>query len=185
MIIGVDIDNVVADTEKELRRVLRKRWGIGLEREDITDYALKNLPGIDGETYAELVELFREGGIFLDLDVFDGAKETLERLVSKYEVHLVTSRPERVRDKTLEWLKMHEIPYNKLIFSEHTKLNGVQYELFIEDQENFAVELAESGAFVLLFDAPWNRHVEHVNIDRVYGWDDIQRFCFPPCALGH
>jgi hypothetical protein len=23
-----------------------------------------------------------------------------------------------------------------------------------------------------------------VNIERVYSWQDVRRFCFPPCALG-
>ncbi len=184
MIIGVDIDNVIADTEKELRRVLADNWGIVLEREDIKDYALANMPGVEGKVLNGLTDMFGEGGIFLRLEPMEGAADTLHRLMKSHEVHLVTSRPEKVRPHTEEWLKKNEIPYNELIFADGTKLNGVPYELFIEDQDNFATELAESGAFVLLYDAPWNRHVEHVNIDRVYNWEDVQRFCFPPCAIG-
>lgn len=184
MIIGVDIDNVIADTERELRRVLRDTWGIGLEREDIKDYALANMPGIEGEILDGLMGMFGEGEIFLRLEPMEGAGDTLHRLMKSHEVHLVTSRPEHVRPQTEEWLKRHDIPYHDLMFADGTKLNGVPYELFMEDQDNFATELAESGAFVLLFDAPWNRHVEHVNIDRVHSWEDVRKFCFPPCAIG-
>jgi len=184
MIIGVDIDNVIADTEKELRNVLLDTWGIALDREDISDYALQNMPGIQGDVLDGLIKMFAEGDIFLRLEAIDGAGETLRRLANSHELHLVTSRPEKVRPQTVEWLKTNDIPYHDLIFSEKTKLNGVPYELFIEDQTNFALELAESGAFVLLFDAPWNRQLEHVNIDRVYTWDDVRKFCFPPCAIG-
>lgn len=185
MIIGVDIDNVIADTEKELRRVLLDTKGICLDREDITNYSLRNITGVDDETLGEILAMFNDGGVFEGLDVIEGAKETLGRLVVAHRIVLVTSRPERVRAQTETWLKRESIPYHELMFAQDSKVNGVPYELFIEDQDNFARELAEDGTFVLLFDAPWNRHVEHVNIDRVYSWEDVRKFCFPPCALGH
>lgn len=183
MIIGVDIDNVIADTEKELRRVLLETKGVSLNREDITNYSLRNITGIDGDTLAEILGMFNDGDVFTRLDVIDGAKDTMERLHIYHEVKLVTSRPERVRRQTEDWLAKNGIPFHDLIFSGESKVNGVPYELFLEDQDNFACELAEAGTFVLLFDAPWNRHVEHVNIDRVYSWDDVAKFCFPPCAM--
>lgn len=185
MIIGVDIDNVIADTEKELRRVLLETKGIRLNREDITNYSLNDIGGIDPETLRELLAMFNEGDVFSGLEVIDGASETLELLMKAHRVELVTSRPEKLRLQTEAWLARNNVPYHELKFASHSKVNGVPYELFLEDQDNFARELAESGTFVLLFDAPWNRHVEHENIDRVYSWEDVQRFCFPPCAMGH
>ena len=126
---------------------------------------------------------FNSGGIFLDLEVIEGARETLERLAERHRLVLVTSRPERVRPHTEKWLDKNKIRYDELHFSTKTKVNGIPYELFLEDQDNFAYELAEDGTFVLLFDAPWNRHVEHENISRVFSWSDVRKFCFPPCAI--
>jgi len=185
MIIGVDIDNVIADTEKELRRIILKRRGLKLTREDITSYSLDNIAGLEREELADILDLFNHGDIFLDLEVIDGARETLIMLREKHSIVLVTSRPEGVRVKTESWLAREDIPYDELHFVSGTKVNGIPYELFLEDQDKFARELAEDGTYVLLFDAPWNRHVEHENISRVYNWEDVRKFCFPSCALGH
>jgi len=185
MIIGVDIDNVIADTEKELRKVLLETRGIDLTRDDITNYSLRNIAGIDDSTLKDVLSMFNDGDVFTRLDVIDGAKETLERLSMSHRIVLVTSRPDRVRPQTETWLSDKGIPFHDLMFAQKSKVNGVAYELFLEDQDDFATELAEDGTFVLLFDAPWNRHVAHVNIDRVYSWEDVQKFCFPPCAMGH
>lgn len=185
MIIGVDIDNVIADTEKELRRLLFERRGVRLTREDITSYSLENIAGITRDDLSDILGMFNDGDIFLNLEAIPGARETLEMLGKKHSIVLVTSRPQGVEGHTRRWLKRERIPFDGLLFATETKVNGTPYELFIEDQDRFAVELAEDGTFVLLFDAPWNRHVEHDNISRVYSWEDVQRFCFPPCAIGH
>ena len=183
MIIGVDIDNVIADTEKELRRLIREKMGLVLAREDITSYTLEGVRGLTRDDLDGIFEEFKDGGIFLGLDVIEGARETLERLAVRHRVVLVTSRPRTVEDKTLEWLERERIPFHELHFATETKVNGIPYELFLEDQDNFARELAEAGTFVLLFDAPWNRRLEHENISRVYTWSDVEKFCFPPCSL--
>lgn len=184
MIVGVDIDNVIADTEKSLRRLLFDERGIRLDREDISSYSLEGIAGIGREDLSFLLDRFNNGGIFLDVEPIEGARETILRLKERHRIVLVTSRPEKVAFITREWLDRNGIPYDELHFASKTKLNGIPYDLFLEDQDNFAYEIADEGTFVLLFDAPWNRSVRHVNIERVYSWQDVQRFCFPPCALG-
>ncbi len=182
MIIGVDIDNVIADTEKEVRRILFDKRGVKLHREDIINYSLENIAGIEREDLQDILEMFNQGDIFLKLDVIEGARETMENLKRYHRIVLVTSRPPSVEDKTRRWLSREQIPYDELHFAGESKVNGIPYELFLEDQGNFAWELAEDGTFVLLFDAPWNRELAHENINRVYNWQDVHRFCFPPCA---
>src|SRR5512135_2685669 len=104
MIIGVDIDNVIADTEKELRRLIREKKGLSLSREDITSYNLDGVRGLSQEDLAGIYDEFKDGGIFLGLEVIEGARETLERLAVRHRVVLVTSRPRTVEDKTRSWL---------------------------------------------------------------------------------
>ena len=185
MIVGVDIDNVIADTEKEVRRVMFEDRGIKLARDDFRDYAPEKLDRFSKEDLDYILGRFRDGNIFLDVEAIDGARETLDRLMGRHRVVLVTSRPPLVEDFTRRWLKKNEIPYHELHFTPQSKLNGIAYDLFIEDQDNFAREIADSGTYVLLYDAPWNRHFTHENCERVLSWDDIRKFCFPPCALGH
>lgn len=184
MIIGVDIDNVIADTEKKLRQLLSEERGITLAREDIRNYRLENIAGIGRDELSFIMDRFNNGSMFLDVEVIEGAGETIERLKERHRIIIVTSRPEKVAAITRQWLAKNYIAYDELHFVSNTKVNGIPYDLFLEDQDNFATELADEGTFVLLFDAPWNRDVEHENIERVYSWQDVRRFCFPPCALG-
>jgi len=183
LIIGVDIDNVIADTEKEVRRILFEKRGVKLEREDIVNYSLENIAGIERDDLADIIDMFNHGDIFLGLEVIEGARETMENLKRYHRIVLVTSRPASTEDKTKRWLAKEQIPYDELHFAGESKVNGIPYELFLEDQGNFARELAEDGTFVLLFDAPWNRELVHENINRVYNWQDVHKFCFPPCAM--
>lgn len=185
MIVGVDIDNVIADTEREVRRVLEADRGISLVREDFRHYALEKMPGLGREDLDYILGRFRDGSIFLNVPVIDGSRETLGRLMQRHRVVLVTSRPQSVEVYTREWLNKNRVPFHDLHFTPETKVNGIPYDLFIEDQDNFACEIAESGSYVLLYDAPWNRHVSHDSMTRVFSWEDIDRFCFPPCATGH
>ena len=184
MIVGVDIDNVIADTEKEVRRVMFEDRGIKLARDDFKHYSLDRMPGITRDDLDFINGRFESGQIFLEVEPIEGAREILARLMNRHKVVLVTSRPPRIEKYTREWLTKNEIPFHELHFTPESKLNGIAYDLFIEDQDNFAREIADSGTYVLLYDAPWNRHFTHENCERVHSWDDIRRFCFPPCALG-
>ncbi len=96
MIIGVDIDNVIADTEKEVRRVLKNDRGINLVRDDFKHYALENMPGLSSENLDYILGRFKDGSIFLNAPVIGGARETLRRLMQRHRVVLVTSRPPAV-----------------------------------------------------------------------------------------
>ncbi len=185
MIVGVDIDNVIADTEKEVRRVLENDRGVSLVREDFRHYAIENMPELSKDDLEYVLDRFRDGSIFLNVTVIVGARETLERLMQKHKVILVTSRPPSVEAYTRKWLEKNCVPFHELHFTPESKVNGIPYDLFIEDQDNFACEIAESGSYVLLYDAPWNQHVSHDSMERVFSWDDIRKFCFPPCAIGH
>ncbi len=182
MIVGVDIDNVIADTEREVRRVLEADRGISLVREDFRHYALEKMPGLTKDDLDYVIDRFKDGSIFLSVPVIDGSRDTLRRLMERHRVVLVTSRPQSVEGYTREWLNKNHVPFHELHFTPESKVNGIPYDLFIEDQDNFACEIAESGSYVLLYDAPWNRHVRHDSIERVFTWEDIDRFCFPPCA---
>jgi len=51
-----------------------------------------------------------------ELDVVPGAIEALTILKQKYRIILVTSRHPQLIEKTKDWLKLKNIPHDKLIF---------------------------------------------------------------------
>lgn len=53
---------------------------------------------------------------------------------------------------------------------------AVNADIMIDDKPDIALYLAENGIKVLLFDAPYNKSVEHQNITRVHSWDEIYNY---------
>ena len=180
MLIGVDIDDVIADTERVVRQHLNARYGLRLRREDVTDFSLEKLAGLSpGDVQAFLEDFHRSGG-YRSMAPIPGAREALTRLAARHRIVLVTARPEETRPDTEAWLAEHGIPYHALIFSNGAGKHGLQpYDRFVEDRPAFALELAEAGVPVLLFDAPWNRRVAHPRIRRVRDWQEALRHLDP------
>jgi len=48
-------------------------------------------------------------------DLNDWCKKLLEQMSLRYDVILCTGRPETFRQETEDWLKVHEIPYQRLL----------------------------------------------------------------------
>lgn len=47
-------------------------------------------------------------------DVNDWCKKLLEQMSLRYDILLCTGRPEQFRQETVDWLKIHQIPYHRL-----------------------------------------------------------------------
>lgn len=79
------------------------------------------------------------------------------------------------------WVDKNDLRFDDIFFcsEENTPSQKLEYckrisaDIMIDDKPDIALFLAESGMRVLLFDAPYNRSVEHKNITRVGSWEDI------------
>lgn len=76
------------------------------------------------------------------------------------------------RWSTEYWLASHNIPYHDLILS--SKKIGYGFDCLIDDAPHNIAQLTEAGECAVIFDQPWNRHVEHEH--RVYDWIDVVNF---------
>ena len=171
-ILGVDIDNVLAESDACLRAMIRTRFGIALEEEDITRYDY----GAYGVTEEQLEEIFRvfNTEVCRTLKVVPGAKVGLVRLSRRYEIALVTSRNPVSKAGTEDWLRGKGLPYDQLHFNDEKHALGIPYHAFIEDRHEHAHRIAATGAAVYLFTRPWNAApLAHPNVRRVDTWDDI------------
>lgn len=103
-----------------------------------------------------------------------------------FSLGMLTARhPEHI-DYTIEWSKLHyNWAFNQLFSSncyhgwKVTKPNICKQEdvkIIIEDDIDYALELAKEKIKVFLLLKPWNRHRKenHRNIQRVDCWDDIK-----------
>lgn len=173
---GVDIDNVICKTDQTIRFLIKKRYGIDVKQEDVTqfDYCkCKNIP-LTEEQGCVILDEFHNSAC-RHVKPMDGAKEALLMLRrNSHYIYLITSRDEVAKRYTEEWLKENNIRYDELIFSTDKHNLGNLFDYLVEDSSARAKKMAHSGDRVFLIDYPWNRRLRrHPNILRVKGWDEI------------
>ncbi|MDD4151537.1 MAG: HAD hydrolase-like protein [Candidatus Gracilibacteria bacterium] len=192
--IGVDLDETLCYTIRHLLEYHKLTIGnILLEEKHISDYYIYKIPGISLKTQEEAVKIFRE--IYyndfekFEINPIEGAKEKLEELKNKgLNLNIVTARDGHLFGEYTDlWLKKYfpEIfskihhannsgKFGKVIpKSELCKENGI--EIMIEDNMDYALELAYNGIKTFLLEKAWNykRPENHRNIIKVEGWENI------------
>lgn len=175
MLIGVDIDNVVAEFEAAFRAWINRHAGLSLRRRDITRYRFAECCSLSHEEVAALFRGFVEAGHLRRLSLIPHARAALGELSQEAEVCLVTSRPSEagIVADTRHWLSRKGLSQARLIFAERKWEVAGGFGLFIEDSPEQARGLAERGVRVLLLDYPWNRTVAHPNIRRIGSWREV------------
>ena len=171
-ILGVDIDNVVAQTDPAIRKTLEDVFDVYLDQRQIVHYEYHRC-GITKEQEQRVLEIFRDETC-TELEVIPGAVEALNFLRQRYRIVPVTRRNPLIGEKTQEWLRLNRIPHDHLIFEKQQHQTGHSFDFFIEDNAESALSIAEAGIQTFLFDYPWNRSLsEHPNITRVSGWEEV------------
>jgi uncharacterized HAD superfamily protein len=171
-ILGVDIDNVLAESDACLRAMIREMFGIDLQEKQMTRYEYEAY----GVTEEQLIEVFRlfNTKTCRTLNVVPGAKAAMQRLARRYEIALVTSRNQESKAGTEYWLRAKGLPYDQLHFNDEKHALGIPYHAFVEDRHEHAHRIAETGAAVYLLTRPWNAApLAHPNVRRVETWSEI------------
>lgn len=160
-----------------------------LKKENIKDY--KNVFFQVGLPLPEAIKIYRES---MEKDIWNfqikpvsWSIEKIKELVQiGHELFIVTARnSEYLTDYTIEWVKKYyQSAFRKIIFADHhtdkhrekSEIcidNGI--EIMIEDNLDFALELAKNGIKTFLLEKPWNIHrfETHDNIIKVKNWKDI------------
>ena len=177
--IGIDIDEVIFSLMENYIKFHNQRHGTTFRLGDISDYHLWKC-GVHKskeESVKEVLE-FQNSIYFDELDLIEGAKEVLEELSKKYQIFIITSRPEEIKEKTNSLFKRHfpkkgfnilyssEIYGGKLSKAEICKINNIP--CIIEDNQDYALDCARNGIKVFLLDKSWNKNYEkHENIIKV------------------
>ncbi len=188
MIIGIDIDNTITHTTEMIMHYARI---FGEQRQlntvpDPSCYYLEDALGWDQET-ADLFLNTHLGKIYREMQPKEQAAEVIRQLKDEHDLLLITSRnrhfPE-VEQITMDWLKYNHIVYDRLILNSTSNMhffsklevcreNGV--EVMIEDHHELARELSQLIP-VIVFDYPYNRHLESDNIIRVSHWNEVMQW---------
>lgn len=171
MIIGVDMDDVLVEYVKSFLEFYNERNKTNLSFEGFTNI---------GHSVDKNNSFFRSN-FFKEMEICRKAVETIKKLAEKHSLFIVTSRQIEWKDATEKFVK-ENFPgcFCGIFFAGDIHGDGKKktdiYEgmdMIIEDNRGHALECAKSGIKVFLLDKPWNKDIEHTNITRIKGWDEI------------
>lgn len=192
--IWVDLDETLCHTVKFLLEHQKITiWWFLAKEDDLDDYYLFRIPWISIQEN-EAIELFRE--IYrkdfenLLISPVLQADTKLKEFKNKwFENHIVTARDWTLfKDYTQNWIKKH-FPdlISQIHFANHFWVHGKWIpkseickenwiSIMIEDNHDYAMELARAEIKTFLLSKPWNFHKNenHENLVKVEHWWEIE-----------
>lgn len=183
MIVGLDIDNVIADLDEiyleyfiEEDKNKRNAGIINQNARHITD-------GMFDWSKEEVIDFISDkmdemGG---KLKVISGAKNCIDKLKKdNHKVYLLTHRINRYwknpENITKYWLEKNGIQYDKLIFTKTTdkspecKENDV--DIMFDDSVNNCIHLTKAGVPCYVFKTRYNEDYKK-HLKMVYNWEEV------------
>lgn len=172
MIIGIDMDDVLVEYVKSFLEFYNERNKTNFSYEEFTNIS----------NSVDKNNSFFKSDYFKKMELCKGSVRVIKKLAEKNSLFIVTSRQIEWKEAT-EKLIQENFPgcFKGIFFAgDIHKGSGKKkadiYEgmdLVIEDNRGHALECAKNGMKVFLLGKPWNKDIEHVNITKVNGWDEI------------
>lgn len=187
-----DLDGVLAKYPENWIRFLNNRLCHEphhphvLVLNDLKD--LSDLPwDLERSEYDSLKWRFREEGFEGNPDVMEGAVEITYFLRKQgYGTVILTRRPVRIHKRlfsdTVTWLRMNEITFDGIFWSEGEKEKDLRrlfshLDFVVEDDPDQASRLEKEGFHVFLLDRPYNKFLKSTNsLKRIKSLQDIMTF---------
>ena len=183
----IDIDGVLTDMERFLadygsKYCVENNLPINIEKVEYDEFKTFNWTEEQG------IKFWNEYIIYYatKYPAREFASEIIKKLKEEgHEIYIVTARDDygvpkeyvgKMRGEIVpKWLEENKIPYDKIIYTEGSKLPyvvGNYIELMIEDSPEIIKELS-SKIPVLCFNCQYNENIKGQNITRVYGWYEV------------
>ena len=176
-VLGVDLDGVCGDYTLAFRAFAAEELGVNedslpLERSwDFQEWGLG--PG-DYERIHRTAVLDRR--ILRSLPIIDGAAESLWRLsdagvwirIITHRLYVNWSHATAVTD-TVAWLDEARIPYRDLCVLRAKP--EVEADAYVDDGPHNVIALRELGNDVIVFEQPYNRHLDGL---RAHSWREVE-----------
>lgn len=110
LIVAVDIDDVLVPHFGELARFASESFGIHLTADEMfyagTVNAIMRRTGLSKEEIMSRIDAYLVSDEFY-IDPLPGAVEVLIKLSKKYDLVIITARPQPMKDLTIAWLEKH------------------------------------------------------------------------------
>lgn len=173
--ICIDIDGTMTDPYYFMP-YFNKYFGKNLTEEECEHHRIDKLYGLSKDE----IEIFyeKEGeNMHRNATILPKVKQVIDNLKINHNLYIVTARRKEMEHITKEWLNKHDINDIKLYslgsYYKVDKALELNCDVFLEDNPQNSIELANAGIKVLLMDTNYNKMVSHKNIIRVENWNDI------------
>lgn len=165
-VIGLDLDSVLAYTEETIHKYIQENFGLMLDWDKVERYELEYFPGLSKEDGLKLKEEIESGIVLMDVRPHEFARYSTALLkLAGFEVFIISARPKHLEEPTKEWLRTHEIIYDRFFAIrsryKHEIVKEFDIKAFVEDRSD-VLELInqECGKLELgmyLVTHPWNK----------------------------
>ncbi len=181
MKIGIDLDDVLADSLPHYLHAFNKRFSLDVELADAAWRITDRFPHIPRQEADDFFTQLIADGFFLSRSLIPYAKEAVETLADDgHDLYIITGRTPRDEQITMDWLTRVGVRSYFEAVVHRTRdpverhkadvASGLALSLFIEDELAVALAVAETAIPVLLFDRPWNQGLLPDNVCRIGSW---------------
>lgn len=180
MIIAIDLDETVVEFLRGFVKFYNKNYNAHINIDDFKEYSIAHTLLVGKEESVRLRREYAETEFFDEMELLEGAKESINELSKNNEIIFITAREGFHHDKTRSFI-MKNFPYANVLFSgdyhggnknKDELCKDLKVDVLIEDSENSG-KYAEAGIKVILLDKSWNKHLAHNNIIRVKDWKGV------------
>jgi hypothetical protein len=185
MMIGLDIDGVLADFVTPFLQLLERRvGGAPIDPASITDPNFQRHPYLTRELiYDCMVETSYDPEFWRGLEPLPSRDqwEALERISRQHEVVFITHRWVRdtydINQVTCDWLRRHGIGKPEVRFTQEKKsqlVNQLSIELFVDDRHENCEDVAtQTDAHVMMPHRPYNQAFDHPKVQRIVDLNEL------------
>lgn len=186
MNIGIDIDNTITYTRElilDYVQTFDRDNNLGTQV-NLNQYSLEKSLMWETDVLNRFLRTYL-GDIYKYVSPKPNALEVIRDLHRDHSVILITSRNQRdqtIQTTTLEWLSRHQVAYDSLVmnntenmhhFSKLEACRENNIDVMIEDHHDLSLELSHIIP-VIMFDYPYNAHLDVKNIARVKDWLEVK-----------
>ena len=188
----VDMDDVLCQTAQHFLTILERDFGKKFAFEQLTNFDVGQACELTAKEREELYRIVHNGEELLSIPPIEGAIGVLQQWsAAGYEVAIVTGRPPDTYEPSVQWLKNHAVPHDRILIvdkygrfaADGTRcisldaLLNYSFCWAVEDSPMVAMYLASHMKIrVALLDRPWNRKdTSHELVSRHNDWTEIAR----------
>ncbi|XP_057505890.1 uncharacterized protein LOC130789186 [Actinidia eriantha] len=194
IVVAVDVDEVLGNFISALNRFIADRYSLNHSLSEYHVYEFFKIWNCSrDEADIRVHEFFKTSYFKTGIHPIPGARQALQKLSRFCNLSVVTSRQNAIKDHTINWIEKHYPGlFQEIHFGNHFALEGqprpksdicrsLGAKVLIDDNPRYAIECAEVGIRVLLFDYensyPWckiDSVDQHPLVTKVNSWEDVE-----------